>query len=169
MGVFIEVFGFLPRKVDLEWMARAHGFQLTIDTAELLSVSVSRVRQRFADRGRWCPPTLPRGWQPPEWQARGEGSAVLADLAVRYPRKRHRGQGWTIEELRVAITTAYDAMPPGQRLTFYRYNDVRHEHGLPSMKTLYKVAGQHGLSFAQLVKDEAARRASDTPVSRQRR
>lgn len=163
--VFIEQFGFLPRQEGVSWMGRHHGIQLTDRRAELFSVSVETARQRYEAQGRAFPNPLPRGKLPADWQARGDGSAVLVELAKRYPPKRHQGQGYTLDEVRAAIATAYDAMTSGQRLTAHGYRAISRGLNLPSLKTVSDVAVRHELNFSRLVQDQADRRSAASAIS----
>ncbi|CAB4902837.1 unannotated protein [freshwater metagenome] len=158
--VFIEVYGFMPRKDDLTWMGRAHGIQLMSADKYLHSVEAKTALERFASRGRWCPPISTRGLvRPEQWEDIEDTSGILAGLAIKYPRKRAADQGHTLEEVRSAIALAWDALPKGQSLTVERYASVRRTQGLPHYGTAHKIAQRNGTTFAQLVRDEADARS----------
>lgn len=160
VAAFVEHYGFQPRKLDIEWFGRHHGIQLVLITKDPHTPAVEAAKRRFVDAGRWFPPEASIRARPEEWQHLGDGAPGLTRLALAHPRKRGRGEGYSLDEVRAAIAWAYDSMKPDQRLTADRYRDLNRRDGMPSVKTIYLVAKEHGTSFAQLVRDEAARRAA---------
>lgn len=161
--VFLEHYGFVPTQLELDWFGRHHGIQLVHRFHRDLpqSVVVGLARERMQALGRWFPDRVPlRLARPDGWEQLADGAPALVALARQYPRQRAPGQGYTLEELRESIARAFDALPPGERLTAERYRAMSRAHGLPSMKTVAKVGKANGTSFSGLVRDEAARRAA---------
>lgn len=160
--VFVEHFGFRPSQRDLQWFGRHHRIQMVMLHREPHGRAIEAARQRFEELGRWFPPAPPpgdRAERPEDWEQLGEGSEVLADLAQRFPRLRTTREGYSPEEIREAISKAYDALPPGQRLTGALYRERSGELGLPSLKTIYQAAADDTQTFRALVKAEEQRRA----------
>jgi hypothetical protein len=151
---FVEHYGFIPRSTDLYWFGRTHGIQFVQPQSGEIKPSIDEARARFTDAGRWFPPSGPRRLKRPDnWQHFGDGSPTLTDLAARYPRKRGRGDGYRLEDLRKAIATAWAALPSGQPLTVVTYIDIHKGLGLPAYGTVQRIAKKHGTSFSELVRD----------------
>lgn len=157
---FVEHYGFQPRGEEVRWLGRHHGIQLVIHTAEPHRQAITTAQEHFNQLGRWFPPTR-YGFKPPEgWESYGDDSEALAALAEQHPRQRTSKEGWTLDELRVVFSRAFDAIGPGERLTVERYRGLPKDDGFPSVKTIARCAKTHGLTFHGLANEEAARRAA---------
>jgi len=157
--LFIEHYGFQPRQTDIQWFGRHHGIQLVMAHKDPHKPPVEAARQRFEALGRWFPPVASVRARPEEWEHLGDGSPVLAELATKHPRKRTVNEAYSPDEIRAAITTAYDALEPGQALTGARYRVLARKLGLPSIKTVYLAAADDSQAFRALVRAEERRRA----------
>lgn len=156
---FIEHYGFQPRQSDLQWFGRHHGIQLVMAHKDPHRVAVAEARERFAAMGRWFPAVASVKARPEEWEHLGDDSPVLAALAAQHSRKRTAHEAYSPEEIRQAISTAYDAREPGQALTGARYRQLARKLGLPSLKTVYYAAADDTQTFRALVRAEEQRRA----------
>lgn len=121
------------------------------------SQAVAAAAQRFAHEGRWFPPKASRHARAENWREYDHDLTALAEVAKRYPRERTQGEGFTLDEVRAAISTAYD-LAGNERLTAVRYQNIAAEHRLPSIKTVIAAAKRNGTSFSELVGNESARR-----------
>ena len=161
IALFIEQYGFRPRQKDMLWWGRHHRIWLSNRFAANHTTYVERAEARFAELGRWFPPQVrgddgcPAGWQ--EYEV---DTARMATLRARYTRERVAGDPYTVDDVRAAIGRAFDLLGPGERLTASRYRHLGAQVDLPSVKTVYKVAGAHGTTFAAMVRAEAHRRAA---------
>jgi hypothetical protein len=156
---FVERYGFRPRQADIDWFGRYHRIQLVMRVRSPHSAAVAEAERRFTDDGRWFPPVSRTGDRPTDWQSLADDAPELAALARMYPRKRTRADPWTIEELRVVIAQAFDALGPGERLTVERYKLLSRAEGFPTAKTVITRAKEGGTSFPEMVRAEAAIRA----------
>lgn len=157
--IFVEHYGFLPRQIDMQWFGRRHGIQLVMAHKDPHKGAVAQARERFAAMGRWFPPIASVRARPDEWEHMADGSPALLELAARHPRKRTRYEAYSPDEIREAISTAYDALQPGQALTGARYRQLARKLDLPSLKTVYFAAADDTQTFRALVLAEERRRA----------
>lgn len=158
--VFIETFGFMPRKEDINWMGREFGVQLFKEMDDQHGPAAQAARERFEGSGRWFPPIKTRGLDRPDnWQQLGDGSVALSELARVCPRQRAMDEGYTIEEVREVLRAAWEVVPRGKRLTVSEYSKLYKANGWPHYFTINKLAKQHDTSFTKLVQEEAGRRA----------
>lgn len=155
----VEHYGFRPRQADVEWFGKHHRIQMVMRVRSPHSESIAEAERHFADQGRWFPPAAPNAGRPADWQGLADGAPDLVALARAFPRKRTRADPWTIEEIRVVISRAFDALGPGERLTIERYKLLARGDGFPTAKTIIDRAKQSGTSFPELVRTEAAIRA----------
>lgn len=159
--VFVDHFGFLPTREDLDWFGRAHGIQLVTQGGASHGIAVTTARAQAVGLGRWFPDRTPGSARPARarWEHLGTGSTVIDGLAREYPRKRTSRQPYTLDDCQQAIGQAFALLGPGERLTADRYRALASAHGLVSYGKASARAKDARTTFAQLVRDEAARRA----------
>lgn len=156
---FVEHYGFAPKVLEVNWMGAHYGIQFVALTKDPHAAAVEEARRRFEAAGRWFPPVARGTARPDSWKHLGDGSPELAALARAYPRKRHHGEAYTLDDAREIVRRAYDLMPPGTRLGAESYRALGRQPGMPNYRALRNAIRSAGLTFDEVVRDEAARRA----------
>lgn len=143
------------------WWGRHHRIWLSNRFASSHAAYIEKAALRFEKAGRWFPPQLRRDEScPAGWQEYPVDEERMSALAARYTRERVAGDPYTFEEILDAVSRAFDALGPGERLTADKYRQLGTRIELPSVKTVYQVAKRSDTTFGAMVRDEAARRAS---------
>lgn len=156
--LFIEHCGFVPTATQLRQFTGHHDIRVSGTNRERHSTAVEAAHAYFDAAGRWFPSRVQRTG-PIDAGARIEqSSSAVRAASAKHPATKQTG--YTFDELRAAIRTAWELLAPGQSMSAGSYATLaQHRPDLPGIGVIGATAKQHGTSWGVLVQEVAAERA----------